>query len=61
MLQKEENIISFKGDGMAVVWYCVKIVSNFLARKHCLFSAGYEAMRYRALELSVASEALFNK
>lgn len=33
MLQKEENIISFKGDRRAVVWYCVKIVSTFLARK----------------------------
>lgn len=38
MLQKEENIISFKGDRMAVVWYCVKILSTFLVRKRCLFS-----------------------
>lgn len=46
---------------MAVVWYCIKIVSNFLARKSCLFSAGCEAMRYRALEHSVAKEELFKK
>lgn len=61
MLQKEENIISFKGDRMAVVWYCVKIVSNFLARKSCLFSVDCEAMRYRALEHSVARKELFKK
>lgn len=60
MLQKVENI-SFKGDGMAVVWYCVKMVSNILARKSCLFSVGCEAMRYRAWEHSVAREELSKK
>lgn len=33
MLQKEKTFSIFKGDRMAVAWYSVKIVSNFLVSK----------------------------